>query len=65
MTMEWYELDITPAERVRFEVQANRQGVTVEELISKLVRGHIVLAENLGLKLAMGPGSVDTRNKCQ
>lgn len=56
-----FELDLTPPERARLQVQADRQGVSVEALISKLVRAHVFLAERTGAKVEFGPGSVDTR----
>lgn len=58
---ESFELDLTLEERLRFEAAAARQGVSAQDLLSKLARQQIVLSENLGARVAMGPGSVDTR----
>jgi predicted DNA-binding ribbon-helix-helix protein len=54
-------LDLTGEEFARLTAIAARQGLTVEALISKIARQQIVLAENLGARVAVGPGSVDTR----
>jgi hypothetical protein len=65
MTGEWLELDLTPAERKRAEVIADREGVTVEDWCSRLIRADIVLSENLGATLAKAPNRLDTRNQSQ
>lgn len=62
MTGEWLELDLTPEELRRAEVIADREGVTVEDWFSRIIRADIVLSETLGAKLSSAPNRLDTRN---
>lgn len=62
---EWLELDLTPQERRRAEVIADREGVTVEDWCSRIIRADIVLSERLGATLSDAPNRLDTRNESQ
>jgi hypothetical protein len=58
-------LDLTDEEAARLNAVAARQDLMIEALVSKLARQQIILSENLGARVATGPGSLDTREEAR
>lgn len=54
-------IDLRPEELARLEAFASRQGIPSSILAGKIVRGAIALHERLGMRVSIGPDSVDIR----